>query len=186
MVASKVARRYAKSLMLLSVERNEMDAAFNDLLYIKNVLQENRDLRVMLNSPVIKTYKKQNVLNAIFGGQLGDLVNGFVRIITSNNRESLLEEIAVGFVDLYNEYKKVVTAKVTTAVPMDDELKNKVKSIVANLENNSIEIIEEVDPEIIGGVILRVGDVQVDASVSRQLQELKKELQETNFKNKLG
>jgi F-type H+-transporting ATPase subunit delta len=186
MVANKVARRYAKSLMLLAQERNELEKALADMQLIQRIVGENRDLRAMFKSPVIKTYKKLNIIDRVFGNDLGDLVKGFVRIITQNNRSYLLEQIAVGLTDLYNEYNQVVVAHVKTATAMDETLRAKITSIVATMDHKSIELIEEVDAELIGGAVLRVGDAQIDASVARQLQELKIELQETNYKNKLG
>ena len=186
MVANKVARRYAKSLMLLAQERNELEKALADMQLIKKVIGENRDLKAMFKSPVIKTRKKLNIIDRVFGNDLDDLVKGFVRIITQNKRSYLLEEISVGLTDLYNVHNKIVVAHVKTAVPMDDKLRAKVTSIVATLDHKSIELIEEVDADIIGGVVLRVGDAQLDASVARQLQELEIELKESNYKNKLG
>ncbi len=186
MVASKVARRYAKSLMLLAQERNELDRALADMQLIQKVVGDNRDLRAMLKSPVIKTYKKLNVIELVFGKDISDLVKGFVKIITENSRASILEEIAVGLTDLYNEHNKVVVANVKSATAIDDNLREKIKSIVSTLDHNSIELREEVDSDLIGGIVLRVGDSQIDASVARQLQELKIELQDTNYKNKLG
>lgn len=186
MVANKVARRYAKSLMLLAQERNELERALADMQMIQRIVGDNRDLKAMLKSPVIKTYKKLNVIDQVFGKDISDLVKGFVRIITENSRADLLEEIAVGLTDLYNEHNKVVVANIKSATPLNDDLRAKIKGIVATMEHNSIELVEEVDADLIGGVVLRVGDAQIDASVARQLQELKIELQETNYKNKLG
>lgn len=184
MVANKVARRYAKSLMLLAQERNELEKALMDMQLIQKVIGENHDLRAMFKSPVIKTYKKLNIVDRVFGNDLGDLVKGFVKIITQNKRSNLLEEIAVGLTDLYNEYNQVVVAHVKIATAMDDALRAKITSIVATMDHKSIELVEEVDPDLIGGAVLRVGDAQIDASVARQLQELKIELQESNYKNK--
>lgn len=186
MVANKVARRYAKSLMLLAQERNELDRALADMQLIQRIVGDNRDLRAMLKSPVIKTYKKLNVIDQVFGKGISDLVKGFVRIITENSRADLLEEIAVGLTDLYNEHNKVIVANIKSAAPLDDKLRAKIKGIIATMDHNSIELVEEVDADLIGGVVLRVGDSQIDASVATQLQELKIELQETNYNNKLG
>lgn len=186
MVANKVARRYAKSLMLLAQERNELERTLADMQLIQRIVGENRDLRAMFKSPVIKTFKKLNIVDRVFGNDLSELVKGFVRIITQNKRSYLLEEIAVGLTDLYNEYNQVVVAHVKTATPMDKTLREKITSVVAAMDHKSIELVEEVDAELIGGAVLRVGDAQIDASVARQLRELKIELQETNYKNKLG
>ena len=185
MVSNKIARRYAKSLMLLARERKELDAVHGEMLIVNKVIEENYDLRVFLKSPVIRKDKKIDVLDKIFKGQMGLMVKGFVSIITKNNREFLLHEISIAFLELYDEVNKVVTGMVTTAVNLEDNLKQKIEKIMSVLEHNEIKIEGKVDPEIIGGVVLRVGDAQIDASVARQLRELKNKLTTEDYSVKL-
>lgn len=185
MVLNKVARRYAKSLLLLAIERNELDSINSEMKAINSVIGANHDLKVFLKSPVVKKDKKISILNQIFAGSMGDVVKGFVSIITQNNRESLLFDISIAFLDLYNETNKVVTAQVTSAVELNDDVLSKLKEIVGVLENNEIQIQSKIDTELIGGMVLRVGDSQIDASVARQLRELKKELTTEDYIIKL-
>jgi F-type H+-transporting ATPase subunit delta len=185
MVANKVARRYAKSLLLLAQERNELDAVMKEMAVIKRVIDESKDLRVFLKSPVIGKEKKVEILNKIYAGELGAMVQGFVTIITKNNRESILHDIAAAFEELYNEVNKVVSAEVTSAVELSDNVLAKVKSIVSVIDHNEVKIRTKVDPKLIGGVVVRVGDSQVDASVARELREIKKELTSKDYQVKL-
>ncbi|MGB0403829.1 MAG: ATP synthase F1 subunit delta [Salibacteraceae bacterium] len=185
MVLNKVARRYAKSLLLLAQERNELENINAEMKSINSVISANKDLKVFLKSPIVKKDKKVNILNQIFADSMGDVVKSFVSIITKNNREYLLYDISVAFLDLYNETNKVVTAQVTSAVELNDDVLSKLKEIVGVLENNEVKIESKIDSDLIGGVVLRVGDSQIDTSVARQLRELKKELTTEDYSIKI-
>lgn len=172
MVNSKVARRYAKSLMLLSNERGTTPRVYGEMLMIKNTSVESREFGVFLRSPVIKKDKKIDVINLVFGGVFSDEVNGFIRIITKNNREALLEEIAQAYVEIYLEQQNIVRAEVVSAVAIDSGLRTRIRETLQRLSSAEIELTEQVDAEIIGGLILRIGDQQYDASVARNIKKL--------------
>ncbi|UTW63768.1 ATP synthase F1 subunit delta [bacterium SCSIO 12741] len=181
MVASKVARRYAKSLLFLAMERGEQQAVFQQLQQVAKVAEENRDLRILLSSPVVQKDKKISILQTIFAGSFGELLNGFVSLLTKNNRESLLQQIAVAYMELYKAENKIVSAQVTTAIPMDDDFRQRIRGVVGALDSNEVEILEDVDAELIGGLKLRIGDIQVDASVARQLREIRNKLTNEDY-----
>ncbi|MCB0481087.1 MAG: ATP synthase F1 subunit delta [Flavobacteriales bacterium] len=185
MVGSKIARRYAKSLLLLAKERGELETVFKEMEIIRKTTQQNKDLRVLFRSPVVPKDKKLKIFLSIFGEETSAMVKGFFTIITKNNREHLTEGIAVSFGDLYRENNKILTAKVTTAVEMDADFSEKMKALVSKLEHNSIEIHEEVNADIVGGLVVRVGDMQIDMSVARQLRDIKRELVREDYKVKM-
>ncbi len=126
MADTKAALRYVKSLLNLAVERGVLDQVHQDMLSFDKVLDENRGLLVTLRSPIIKHYKKKNILEALFRGRFNDLTLSFFRIITEKNREKLLPLIAKEFHDAYNEYQGIGKASVVTAVPLDDELREEI------------------------------------------------------------
>jgi F-type H+-transporting ATPase subunit delta len=185
MVSNKIARRYAKSLLILAKERGELDAINEEMSLLRKVISENKDLRVFLKSPVIKKDKKIDVLNKLFAGKIGTLVQGFITIITKNNREGLLYEIAIAFNEQYDEINKIITGMVTSAVELDEATKSKIRDIIGVIEHNDIKIEGRVNPDIIGGVVLRVGDSQIDASIARQLRDLKNTLTTEDYQVKL-
>lgn len=185
MVGNKIARRYAKSLLLLSRELGQLETVFAEMELIRRTVQENHDLRVLFRSPVVPKDKKLSIFNSIFGKEVGKVVGGFFAILTKNNREYLAEDIAVSFGDLYREDKKVLSATVTTAVEMDAEFDAQMKKLVSNLEHETIEITQQINPDIIGGLVVRVGDKQIDMSVARQLRDIKKQLVKEDYKVKM-
>ena len=173
MKETKVASRYAKSLLDLAIEQNSLEEAYADMRLVLNAVEENRDLELLLLSPIVKTDKKLAILDKVFAGQLHKVTAEFLKIITRKKREYLIGDIAQSFVLKYKAHKGILTAEVTTAVPLDDLLRSKVEAIVKKLNHREIELIEKVDPELVGGLVLRVGDKQVDASVSRMINDLK-------------
>lgn len=186
MKGTRIASRYAKSLLLLAVEQNMLEEAYRDMNSIAVVCKENRDFLVFLRSPVVKADKKVSVINKVFEGKLGKLVSGFIEIITTHRRENILGEIAQSFVLQYQNFKHITTAELVSAVKLDDtQRKAVIEKIKASFSAN-VEITEKIDPSIIGGMIVRVGDKQYDASISRKLKELKKDFSKNQYISQLN
>lgn len=172
MKGTRVATRYAKSLLRLALERGELEKAYADMQLIASTCKQSKDLSIFLKSPIIKTDKKLAVLNEIFSNRVSKLTQEFIDVITRKRREIYLEGIANDFVAQYREHKKILTAVITTAVGLDDTLKKKVLEIVKGTAKSEVELVEKVDKDLIGGFVLTIGDKQVDASVARKLKQL--------------
>jgi F-type H+-transporting ATPase subunit delta len=185
MKGQRVAYRYAKSLMALAIEQKMLDQSYADMQLIAQTCNNSRDFVVFLRSPVVKADKKINVINTVFGGRLGTLSSGFIRIITAHRREKYLAEIANSFVDQYREYNKIAKAEIVTAVPLDDALRNRIREIVKKTEGREVVIEEKVDPSIIGGIIVRVGDRRYDGSIMRKLRLLRKDFSQNAYVSQL-
>jgi len=182
MTDSRAASRYVKSLLGLAVEQNALDAVHNDMLLFSKTVESNREFRLMLQSPIIKHETKRDVLEKIFKGKVHKLTLSIIDIITRKNREPLLPAIAKEFHEAYNEYKQIGKAVVTTAVPLDSKLRGEIQAMVRNYSGKKdIELIEKVDPEMIGGFVLNVGDRQVDASIKSKLSALKLEFSQNPY-----
>jgi F-type H+-transporting ATPase subunit delta len=176
-----VASRYAKSLLGLAIEQSKLEEAFADMKLVAKTCNENRDFSLLLKSPIVKSDKKQSILTAIFGTKLSELGSAFVAIIVRKKREYLLEEIASEFVKQYKKHKHIVTAKVTSVVKLDDAMKARIVKLVSSNEGEGVELIEVIDPSIIGGFIVRVGDKEVDASIIGRLADLKQEFSKNEY-----
>lgn len=171
-----VADRYARSLMDLAREKGKVDEVRSDMKTVLETEKASRDFALLLSSPVIKTDKKVAVLEAVFAGKINDLSMSFIRLITRKQREKLLPEIAKAFNEQYKRDKNIFTAVVTTAQGLDEKTRTKMLDLVKEQVRGEVELVEKVDPETIGGFVLRIGDKQVDRTVSRQLANLKKDL----------
>jgi F-type H+-transporting ATPase subunit delta len=175
MAETKVARRYAKSLLDLGKEQNITEQLYQDMLLVANTIRDNRQLSVLFKSPIVNTDKKDAILKELFGSKINTVSLEFMRIITRKKREYYLEDIAKSFIDLYKVFKHIQPAYVISAAPLDESLRNQMLAIVKESTGSSIELKEIVDPNIIGGFILRWGDRQIDASVTRRLQALRQD-----------
>jgi F-type H+-transporting ATPase subunit delta len=182
MNVSPVAYRYARSLMQLARERNEVEAVREDMQLVAATCAASQPLRLMLNSPVVKADRKTRMLGRIFGGRIGHSVERFINILVRKGREGMLPEIAEGFQNAYRAEQGILVAEVRSAVPLDDEARVRVKKMAEErFPGKTIELQESVDPALIGGLVLRVGDEQVDASVSRRLRDLRRKFSENPY-----
>lgn len=171
-----VASRYAKSLLDLAVEKGQLDAVYTDMLQVKAVSDASKDFILFLNSPIIKSDKKIAAIKAVFEGKLNPMSLGFLTIVASKRRESVIPEMAQSFIEQYRTHKNILTAVVTSANGLDAATKQKALELVKTQLNGEIELVEKTDANLIGGFILKIGDKQLDKSVARQLSNLKKEL----------
>lgn len=169
-----VASRYAKSLIDLAVETKQLDEVIKDMRLVKKVCSENSDFITMLQSPVIKTDKKQAIFKAVFEGKISKTSLAFLNLIAVKMREAYIPEIAASVDEQYKIRKNITTAKVTSAISLDEKLRKQVLSIVKQNATGEIELVEKVDPSLIGGFILTIDDKQVDQSVKRKLNDLRK------------
>lgn len=182
----KAASRYVKSLLDLAVERNVVEEVHADMQAFEKVVNENRQLLIALRSPIIKHYKKKNILEALFGDRFNALTLSFFRIITQKNREKLLPMIATEFHNAYNRYKGIGKASVVSAVPLDSDLRGEVLSLARKMTGTEkVELREEVDPELIGGFVLNAGSQQIDSSIKHQLKILQLSFSNNTQLNKI-
>lgn len=171
----KVASRYAQSLLELSQEKNAVDAVLADMNAFLEVTNESSDFIAFLNSPVIKSDKKQTVIAKVFPS-FQEITTKFTNLLTKNRREMLLPLIAEDFIKKVKEVRGIVPVTLTSAAKLDDSVK---EAIIAKLKQSikgEIELNEKVDEDLIGGFVVRMGDTRIDASVAHQLSELKQRL----------
>lgn len=184
MIETKVAKRYAKSLIDLSREDGVIDAVGADMKLFVAVCEQNRDLTLLLSNPIIHGDKKLNILTKVFEGKMNKLSISFFDIITRKGREPYLESIAKEFVTQFKKFKGIQTAVITSAVGLDDKLRSEVYRIVKESVKSEVELIEKIDKNLIGGFVLRMGDQQYDASIASDLRKLTKEFASNPFVRK--
>lgn len=171
---SRAAIRYAKAILDIAQTSGTADAVNNDMKSIVNAVAESAELKDFLISPIIKMDVKKSALSEIFSNIQKETTSLF-HLLFENKRFEILESIAKQYNNLYDESNGIQVAKVTTAFPITPELETKVLAKISEFSNKKITIVNIVDPTIIGGFILRVGDQQYNASVANKLNELKRE-----------
>jgi F-type H+-transporting ATPase subunit delta len=177
-----VAQRYAKALIDLARERNELEQAKADIDLIRASMTP--ELRMAMASPVISDRKKTEVFRSIFKDRLSPLTYSFFELVFSKRREWVLPEIAYEFLERYRELKGIEIIEITTAVEISNDLKNNIRSRFQNLQrfqNKTVEVKSKVDPDILGGFIAQSHDILFDASIRNDLQTIGRQFIENMY-----
>ncbi len=174
MIDTRAAIRYAKAILDIAVENKATDAVEKDMRSVVSTISESKELKDMLASPVIKGQAKKDTLSKIFKGS-HSITEGLINLLVDNKRIGMFNDVALKYIILNEQLKGQDVAFVTTAVPLTKDLEKKVLAQVAKITGNKVTIENKIDESIIGGFVLRVGDLQYDASVSNKLSNLKRE-----------
>jgi len=175
MKSTKAAGRYAKAFLELALDQQKIEVVENNMQQILTVADETQDFKVFLSSPLINVDKKLEVIKSIFGN-FDALSISFLEMVATNRREALIIEIAASFLAQLKEHRGIVPITIISAKPLDVHTKDEITSKISASIKGTLEITENVDESLIGGFIVRMGDHQIDASVSNQLNRLKQEL----------
>lgn len=182
----RLAARYAKSLIDLATEKDQLDAVYADMLYLKDLCKVSKEFVALLKSPIISGDKKQQVLDAVTKDKIGPLTATFNQLMVRKGREEYLPEIVTAFIDMYNTIKGIHKVKLTTAQPVSDELK---KSIVDKFTSTTtlqhIELESVVNEALVGGFVLEFNNTLVDASILRDLKDIKKQFMDNSYIHKI-
>lgn len=181
----RIASRYAKSLLELAIEKKSVDSVLKDMDQFEAICASSREFVRVLKNPVISHFKKLTILKEIFKGKADKITLAMLDIISRKNREQYLPEIAKEFKRQYNVHKGIVEASVTTVVPLSKALQKEFTEIVKKITGQEVALTEIVDPSILGGFVLKVGDRQIDDSINSRLKELKLNLSQNSYINKM-
>jgi len=175
MASTRAAIRYAKAILDLANSKGVAEAVNNDMKSIASTIENNSELSDFIQNPTTRVEVKESALLEVFADVNG-VTKGLFHLLFENKRFEILDAIAAEYSKVFDEGNGIEVAKVTTAIPMDAALEAKVLAKIATLSDKKITIENIVDPAIIGGFILRIGDQQYNASVANRLQVLKREL----------
>ncbi|HNW56209.1 MAG TPA: ATP synthase F1 subunit delta [Bacteroidales bacterium] len=172
---SKISVRYSRALFQSALEKKILDKVNQDMIFISEICKI-PEAKELLQSPVIVPSKKTAILHKIFEGNVENITLSLIDLVIKNGRERHLPAVARMFLHTLKEYKGVTESILTTAVKVDDKIKIKIVELISDVFKTKVELDEEIDPEIVGGFILRVDDQYIDASVRNKLRKIRKEL----------
>lgn len=172
MLVSKAARRYATALLELAKDQDVLDRTLEDILLIKSTIEDSRDLLVFLRSPVIKPDKKVAALNAIFEGEVSELVHKYITLIARKNRQNMLDQIVAAFVEKYNEHAGIISAEVFVAKELDDKQLADVKKKLEEVTKKTVNVSTIVQEDLKGGMAVKIDDTVVNGTVKYKLEQL--------------
>lgn len=186
MLNPRLAGRYAKSLVDLAIERDQLQVVHDDMQYLGAIMKQSRKFLTLLQSPVVSSERKSKILDALTTNKISDLTKTFTHLLISKNREFYLPEIVKAYIEQYNVIKGIHKVKLTTALEVSDEVKNSiVNKIKADTNVNNIEIETLVKPELIGGFVLEFNNNLVDASIQRDLRDVKKQFDQNIYEKQI-
>jgi F-type H+-transporting ATPase subunit delta len=173
MHSTKSAKRYAQALVSLAIEKGELDRVKDDVSSLMQVLDDSRDFRTLMESPVIRADKKKEIVRELFGSKLSQLTLKFVELLIQKGRENVLLPITESFIDLWRKEKGIVEVEIHSAQPLTEAQRDTLIKKVKPEGSSEIELVEVVDKSMVGGFVLRMKDKQIDASLRSRLRALK-------------
>ena len=174
MSVTRIATRYAKSLLELANEQGKLEAVHTDVLLLQSA-SKNRDLHLMLKSPIIHADKKISVFKVLFGDKMDNLTMAYMSLLANKGREGYLPEITAGFLNQYRAYKKITAVRIVTSEPLGESVLSSIRSqiISSGVATDNLEVETATDPALIGGFVLEFDNKRYNASLSHKLEEMK-------------
>ncbi len=180
-MAKLVSKTYGEALFELAVEEGKEDEFLAEVVALKEILDENPDFNKLMNHPKILKDEKLAVLNEVFSGRISEELKGFLHLVVSKDRYSEIDAILTYFVDEVKRLKGIGVAYVSTAITLNEAKKEEIKQrLLATTTYKEMEMHFSVDEDLIGGMIIRIGDRIVDSSIRSSLFEMRKQLLKIN------
>lgn len=178
----RLANRYAKSLLDLAVEKNQLSTVCADMKYLSAICKSSREFVNLLKSPIIKADKKASIINAVTENKVSEITSKFNALLVNKNRESDLPEITEAFIEQYNALNGIHRVKLTTATTISDDVKNNIETKIKTAHGfETVELETVVNENLIGGFVLEFNNNLVDASIARDLREIKKQFEKNIY-----
>lgn len=186
MANARLAGRYAKSLLGLAQEQGQLEVVYADMKYVHAVCRASREFVNLLRSPIINADQKNSIINAVTKDKVSSLTHSFTVLLVKKGRESELPEMATAFIEQYNELKGIHQVTLTTAVEVSETLKSAIEEKV-KAENKfaTVELTTKTDESLIGGFVLEFNNNLLDASIARDLKDIKRQFMNNEFVSKI-
>lgn len=182
MLANQLALKYAQAIFELASEKNKVAEAQEQLIMVETTIAGHEELAKLIYHPRIPAPVKGETLSKVFSQELTDFVHKFLLLLVNKRRESLLPAIVQEFQNFVNQANQVIEAEVTTALPLLEEEQQALADKLKMATRKNVLIKVQLNPAILGGVIVKIGDKLIDGSVARQLQVLKTSLLDSGAK----
>ena len=171
-----IATRYATALLEYAIEKEQVEEVYTRVKMLSAVFLEVPGLRNALQDLSVPKQEKRKIMHIACGESLPSTLEEMMDLILQNEREEHLQSIAQRFIDIYRDRFRIQAGKLITAVPVEDNTRNKLVERIQQITGENFEIESVVDPDLIGGFVLKLDDYRWDASVTGELQRLKKSL----------
>ncbi|MEL0185855.1 MAG: ATP synthase F1 subunit delta [Flavobacteriaceae bacterium] len=175
MIYNRAAYRYAKATLQSCLEnKKDLDLVFEDMKSVSKAFEESKELKLFVDSKVVKDSDKINTLKSVFKNS-SKRTKDLIELLMKNRRIDLFDDVANSFVVLYNEYVQNQEVVLTSSSELKSSTIKEIENKVRNITNKNITLVNKIDSSIVGGFVLRIGDLQYDASFKNQLNKLKQD-----------
>ena len=169
----RLATRYAKSLIELAMEKNQLTEVNNDIRFLQAIIKSSGPFRALLKNPIVNADIKNKIIALVLDQKVATITSTFITLLVNKRREEYLSAVINEFINQYNEHKNITPVYFTTAVPVDQSVLDKLRELFIKRSGVSdIELNTKIDPNIVGGFIFRFQDRLYDASIRRQLEQV--------------
>ncbi|MBQ2644920.1 ATP synthase F1 subunit delta [bacterium] len=172
----KTSKSYASALFETAKKQQIEDSVLTDINFIAKTIEENSNLSSFLNNPIIKIEDKKSVMTEIFGNKISNITQNFLLLLADNSRYGVIYDIQREYKELINRNKNIIFVKAVSAIEIKDYLKEKLKRKIESIIDKNAEISYEINPDIIGGLVIEIDGKTIDNSVQTQLKNIKKQL----------
>lgn len=180
MAGNRAAHRYAKALMSLAVENKQLEEMEADMHLIDNTIKDSKDLQNLLKTPIVKNEVKRSIIKEVFEG-VNHTTSNLFDVLIDNKRIDILADVCQAFITLVDQANNVVSAEVTTATTLTPEMQEKILAKVKELTGSEASLVKKVDNKLLGGFLLRIGDLQYDASIAGKFNSLKHKFKQNTY-----
>jgi len=171
----EIAQVYARSLFEVAKEKGNLDRVREELGEIAEALDSNRELSVFFFSPYFSTEEKKSGLESVISGADPIVVN-FLELLVENRRMPVIFRVRRAFDRLWEEENKLLPVQITSAVALDSDVVERIGEEIGRQTGRKVELTADVDPDVLGGIVLRVGNSILDASIRNRLEQLRKQV----------
>lgn len=173
LVAAEVYEPYAQALMSLAQDNDLVDQFGHEVSQLLELLSESQEFKQFLSNPLIKPEAKKAVIQQVVGDQANPYILNFLMLLVDRRRIGFLEGICKQYQALLRQLKRILLAEVTSATALTDEQRESVRQKIVDMSGGQqVELDVHVDPDLIGGVIIKVGSQVFDASIRGQLRRI--------------
>ena len=173
-----IARVYAQALLGLADRQGEVDEILEQLEQLRSLMEEAPALEDFLGTPLVQEETRKVALEKLFRGQASDLLVDTLQVMNSKGRLGLIQALVVAYREEYEELRGRIDVRVTTAVPLSDSLRQRLRVATSEVTGKEAQLVEEVDQSILGGMILRIGDQKIDTSIAKEIRQLGEQMVE--------
>lgn len=179
MLVSKAAHRYAKALLEITQEDGITEKILADMTLIRDTVMDNKELYLVLRSPIIKYDDKLAILKQIFDDKVQTITSQLIVLLSGKKRENILHQVAEAFILAYNVSKGIMDVEVMSAKELDQKQIDSLRKALESKLDKTVDLSVSTDEALMGGIAVKIGDTIIDGTVKHQLERLQDKLMET-------